>query len=302
MSRRQFALPDARPPTSRPTTPAARSCTSTWTPSTRRRPCSSHPDLVGTPVIIGGGQPRRGALGHLRGARASGSPRRCRWRGPGGCARRRPSRRPTTASTAAISDGGHGDLRARSPRSSSRSRSTRHSSTCPGPCAAWAPRAASASTLRDTVADEQGITCSVGVAPTKFVAKLASGLAKPDGMVVVPARRGGAVRPAAAGRGAVGGRRHAPRRPCCGSACAPSPTSPTPRSPPCSGPWATPPGRTCTTSRGGATPAAVEPERREKSIGADETFAHDIDDPAYIHRQLLRLERPHRGAGAGRRA
>jgi DNA polymerase-4 len=40
--------------------------------------------------------------------------------------------------------------------------------------------------LRDTVHDEQGITCSVGVAPSKFVAKLASGLAKPDGMVVVP--------------------------------------------------------------------------------------------------------------------
>ena len=47
-------------------------------------------------------------------------------------------------------------------------------------------RRRSASTIRDTVHDEQGITCSVGVAPTKFVAKLASGLAKPDGMVVVP--------------------------------------------------------------------------------------------------------------------
>ena len=40
--------------------------------------------------------------------------------------------------------------------------------------------------LRDTVADEQGITCSVGVASTKFVAKLASNLAKPDGLIVVP--------------------------------------------------------------------------------------------------------------------
>ena len=41
--------------------------------------------------------------------------------------------------------------------------------------------------IRDTVADEQGITCSVGVASTKFVAKLASGLAKPDGLLVIPA-------------------------------------------------------------------------------------------------------------------
>ena len=40
--------------------------------------------------------------------------------------------------------------------------------------------------IRDRVADEQRITCSVGVAATKFVAKLASGCAKPDGMLVVP--------------------------------------------------------------------------------------------------------------------
>jgi DNA polymerase-4 len=30
-------------------------------------------------------------------------------------------------------------------------------------------------------------------------------------------------------------------------------------------------------------------ETREKSIGSDETFSHDIDDPAAIHRELLRL-------------
>ncbi len=40
--------------------------------------------------------------------------------------------------------------------------------------------------IRAQVADEQGITCSVGVAGTVGVAKIASRRAKPDGVVVVP--------------------------------------------------------------------------------------------------------------------
>ena len=40
--------------------------------------------------------------------------------------------------------------------------------------------------IRARIADEQGITCSVGVAPTKFLAKLASSRCKPDGLLVVP--------------------------------------------------------------------------------------------------------------------
>ena len=40
--------------------------------------------------------------------------------------------------------------------------------------------------IRARVFDEQGITCSVGVASTKFIAKLAGAQSKPDGLLVVP--------------------------------------------------------------------------------------------------------------------
>jgi DNA polymerase-4 len=50
----------------------------------------------------------------------------------------------------------------------------------------YGPAAAIGERLRATVADEQAITCSVGMAATVAVAKLASRRAKPDGIVVVP--------------------------------------------------------------------------------------------------------------------
>jgi len=44
-----------------------------------------------------------------------------------------------------------------------------------------------AAKIRERVSRELALTCSVGVAPTKFVAKLASARCKPDGLLVVPA-------------------------------------------------------------------------------------------------------------------
>src|SRR5262249_62282494 len=44
--------------------------------------------------------------------------------------------------------------------------------------------------IRRQVREELGITCSVGIASTKFVAKLASVRCKPDGLLVIPADRG----------------------------------------------------------------------------------------------------------------
>jgi len=43
-----------------------------------------------------------------------------------------------------------------------------------------------ATELRRRVAEELGLPCTVGAASTKFMAKLASGLAKPDGLLIVP--------------------------------------------------------------------------------------------------------------------
>lgn len=43
-----------------------------------------------------------------------------------------------------------------------------------------------ATILRERVLAETGLHCSVGIAATKFIAKLASGLSKPDGLLVVP--------------------------------------------------------------------------------------------------------------------
>ncbi len=51
------------------------------------------------------------------------------------------------------------------------------------------PPASIGERIRAAVADEQKITCSVGIAPTRFVAKMASRQAKPDGLIEVAADR-----------------------------------------------------------------------------------------------------------------
>ena len=55
--------------------------------------------------------------------------------------------------------------------------------------------------LRDEVRERVGLPITVGIARTKFLAKVASGVAKPDGLLVVPpGRRAGVPHPLAVER------------------------------------------------------------------------------------------------------
>ncbi|MGN6245418.1 MAG: DNA polymerase IV [Motilibacteraceae bacterium] len=158
--------------------------------------------------------------------------------------------------------------------------------------------------LRDRVADEQGITCSVGVATTKFVAKLASTRCKPDGLLVVPRDDVVAfLHPLPVGAlWGVGERteevllRYGLRTV---GELAHTPVATLGRM---LGPTAGPHLHALAWGRDERRVVASEPER---SVGAQETFARDVDDPEVVRRELLRLAekvaaRLRSGGGRGR--
>jgi DNA polymerase IV len=141
--------------------------------------------------------------------------------------------------------------------------------------------------IRQRVHNELGITASVGIAASKFVAKIASTRCKPDGLLLIE----------------------------------PDQTVPYLHSLPVNALWgvgaktgevlarmgirtvadvaATPPaslkkalgasGEHVYRLSWGIDPRPVTPVRLEKSIGAEETFAVDTGDNALLHRELLRL-------------
>ncbi|MEV4162912.1 DNA polymerase IV [Nonomuraea dietziae] len=145
-----------------------------------------------------------------------------------------------------------------------------------------------AARIRAEVLDRFGITCSVGVASSKFVAKLASKQCKPDGLLVVPADKvvdflhplpvsalwGVGERTEQAlvrlGIRSVGDLARVPLTTLqreLGHAA----------------------GTHLAALAWGRDERPVTAHVPDKSIGAEETFAADVDDPEVIKRELLRL-------------
>jgi DNA polymerase IV len=149
--------------------------------------------------------------------------------------------------------------------------------------------------IREQVAEQQGITCSVGVAPTKFVAKVASVQCKPDGLFVVPADGVLAFLhplPVSAlwGVGERTGQLLARLGLRTIGDIASTPLATLQRE------LGVAHGSHLAALARGRDERSVVPHVAEKSIGAEETFAADIDDPELIRRELLRLsERTARG-------
>jgi len=159
--------------------------------------------------------------------------------------------------------------------------------------------------IRARVFAETGLVCSVGAAHTKFIAKLASGLAKPNGLLVVPVDAtldvlhplpvkamwgvGATTEEALVRLGlrTIGDIAHTPLpvlQRALGEAS----------------------GGKLHELSWGRDPRSVTTEREEKSIGHEQTFEYDVTDAAVLRSELLRLAdavavRLRRGGLVGRR-
>lgn len=142
--------------------------------------------------------------------------------------------------------------------------------------------------VRERIRAEQGLTCSVGVAATKFVAKLASTHCKPDGMLLVPTEYvHDFLNPLPVGALWGVGERTESALGTLGARTI--------------GDVARIPAQTLRHTLGqaagdhlaalaaGQDERPVVPTTPEKSIGVEQTFSHDTADPEVIGRELLRL-------------
>lgn len=142
--------------------------------------------------------------------------------------------------------------------------------------------------IRNRVYDEQGVTCSVGVAENKFIAKLASTLCKPDGMQVVPPSEViGFLHPLpVSALWGVGEKTEASLKRFglhqVGDIAAVGPAVLRR----ILGPAA---GSHLADLSWGRDPRRVQTHEPDRSIGAEETFSADVDDYEQVLRELLRL-------------
>ncbi len=155
-----------------------------------------------------------------------------------------------------------------------------------GSLAHFGPAATLAAKLKQAVRDATGLTASVGVAVNKFLAKLASDLGKPDGLVVVPPDAAGFLAPLPVGRlwgvGARGEKRlHALGVRTIGQLAALAELT-------LVGHFGEA-GRQLWRLAHGLDDRAVVPDREAKSLGSETTFATDVDDPEALRARLLEL-------------
>jgi len=142
--------------------------------------------------------------------------------------------------------------------------------------------------IRARVFDEQGITCSVGIADNKFTAKLAGALAKPDGLRVIrPEEVVDFLHPLPVSRlWGVGERTNGLLTDLGLVTIGDVAHTPVDTLGRALGQAA---GRNLHELAWGRDPRPVVPWEPERSIGAERTFPTDVDDPIAIRRVLLDL-------------
>lgn len=145
-----------------------------------------------------------------------------------------------------------------------------------------------AAEIRRAVRDELGLPATVGAASTKFVAKLASSLAKPDGLLIVPPDDVPAMlRPLPAGAlWGVGPRTADKLRSCGFSTVADIADAPFGRLAAIVGQASA---RSMQALAHGHDDRPVTPETADVTVGTEQTFDRDVTDEAAIRKALLNL-------------
>ncbi|MCC2032327.1 DNA polymerase IV [Microbacterium allomyrinae] len=152
----------------------------------------------------------------------------------------------------------------------------------------WGSPGTIARMLRERVSDETGLTCSVGGAATKHVAKMASTISKPDGLLIVPEAETAAFLAPRSVRALWGVGPKASEALEARGIRTVSDVLDAPRDMLDRALGAAMGDRVWHLVRG-IDPRVVDTHRVEKSIGHEETFHDDVSDAAILRSELRRL-------------